>query len=331
MTRGLARRRDWPDNLSTQDEDLAQRIGELLVSQGRISQEILSRALELQSFNEKGLRLGGILLKWGLMGEEEILEILGRVHHCPFVGWKVLEAADSEALKLLSPHQAERLRALPYAIEERAVKVAFVNPSDLAAVDEVSFIVRRRVKPSVAMEVRLLQAQQRLYGLGVSAGVWSVLQRIERMSKKRRTGPQKPTDSEELSDTAPISSTTPVIPSPELSPAEDLEPALRIDSSTNLSPPVSLLEPAVPAGPPDAPDDPFSDQFSLERFIGDAIDFFNGLPNLKSDILDEPVEDLDPATVEFGAPLRSTRMDLNSTAPSRPRPRAASPRQAFSF
>ena len=137
---------------------MAKRIGELLVSEGRISHEILNRALELQGFNEKGLRLGGILLKWGLLREEEILDALSRLHRCPFVGWSVLSAADPVAVKLLSPALAERLGALPYAVDDRNLHVAFVNPSDLAAVDEVTAITRKRVKPAVALEVRLYQA-----------------------------------------------------------------------------------------------------------------------------------------------------------------------------
>jgi hypothetical protein len=321
---------------------LAQRIGELLVSQGRISPEILSRALELQSFNEKGLRLGGILLKWGLLKEDEILEMLGRLHHCPFVGFKVLESAEPDAVKLLSPQQAERLGAVPYALEDRAVKVAFVNPSDLAAVDEVSFITRKRVKPSVTMEVRLFQAQQRHYGLGMPTGVWGVLQRLERLSRKRETGPQKPAglDLDAMSDTVPVSSPAPAA-LPDFSAPDEIEPALPADA------PAEVQAGAVGAGPssegvevpvivrashsePNA-EDPFSDQFSLRRFIEDAIEFFDGLPNLNSDILDEPVEDLDPEWVEsIGSPGRKLS-DPNSTAPSRARPRGEVSPPAYSF
>jgi Type II secretion system (T2SS), protein E, N-terminal domain len=321
---------------------LAQRIGELLVSQGRISPEILSRALELQSFNEKGLRLGGILLKWGLLKEEEILEMLGRLHHCPFVGAKVLSSAEPDAVKLLSPQQAERLGAVPYALEDRAIKVAFVNPSDLAAVDEVSFITRKRVKPSVTMEVRLFQAQQKLYGLGIPTGVWGVLQRLERQSRKRETGPPKPAglDLDAMSDTVPVSSPAPAA-LPDFSVPDEIEPALSADGpETNVEDAGESLSSArgveVPVivrafQPEPNAEDPFSDQFSLRRFIEDAIEFFDGLPNLNSDILDEPVEDLDPEWVESSGSSRRNSSDLNSTAPSRSRLRSESSPSAYSF
>jgi hypothetical protein len=303
---------------------LAKRIGELLVSEGRISHEILSRALELQGFNEKGLRLGGILLKWGLLREEEILDALSRFHRCPFVGWSVLSAADPAAVRLLTPALAERLGALPYAVDDRALQVAFVNPSDLAAVDEVTAITRKRVKPAVALEVRLYQAQQVHYGLAISPGVWAVLHRLERSTKKRDSGARaagldRP---DRLSDTLPLRAAEPP-PLPDFSIPESEEPVLSL--ARPLEPesfageqlvPVHVIEDETEA----RPEDPFADSFSLKRFISDAIEFFDGLPNLTSDILDEPVEDLDPTTAEGSAP--PPRRDLNTTSPSRLRSRA---------
>lgn len=308
---------------------MAKRIGELLVSEGRISNEILSRALELQGFNEKGLRLGGILLKWGLLKEEEILDALSRYHRCPFVGWSVLSKADPEAVKLLSPAHAERLGALPYAVDDRSLQVAFVNPSDLAAVDEVTAITSKRVRPSVAMEVRLAQAQQLHYGRPLSPGVWAVLQRVERMSHRRDSGPGL-VKSDGLCDTLPLRAAVPP-PLPDFSVPEDAEPILSL-ALTPEPEEVATREAVriqIHAETEKRPEDPFSDNFSLKRFISDAIEFFDGLPNLSCDIVDEPVEDLDPATAEASAPPAGR--DPNATAPSRVRPRCSSPAPLYDF
>ena len=299
---------------------MAKRIGELLVSEGRISHEILSRALELQGFNEKGLRLGGILLKWGLLREEEILDTLSRLHRCPFVGWSVLSAADPAAVKLLSPALAERLGALPYAVDDRTLQVAFVNPSDLAAVDEVTAITKKRVRPAVAMEVRLYQAQQMHYGLAISPGVWAVLHRIERSTRKRdsRATAAGLDRLDRLSDTLPLRAAVPP-PLPDFSMSEAEEPLLSL--AWPLEPESHFAERPVPirilaeSEREMPPEDPFADSFSLKRFISDAIEFFDGLPNLMFDIVDEPVEDLDPTTAEGSA--APPRRDMNATAPSR--------------
>jgi hypothetical protein len=312
----------------TQDATLAKRFGELLVCEGRISSEILDRALELQGFNEKGLRLGGILLKWGLLREEEILDLLGRIHRCPFVGWKALSGADPEAVKLLSSAHAARLQVLPYGVDDRWLQVAFVNPSDLAAIDEVIAITKKRVKPAVAMEVRLLQAQQQFYGRPVSTGVWAVLQRLERWSKKRESGPQPLLGLDAFSETVPVRaiSTRPELP--DFTVPENWEPVVSMAAVPEPEP-AALEEPETLESATEvkgAPDDPFSDQFSLKRFISDAIEFFDGLPNLMSDIYDEPVEDLDPSMVET-APLPRVP-DPNATAPSRLRSRDPGPTPA---
>lgn len=307
---------------------MTKRFGELLVCEGRISSEILTRALELQGFNEKGLRLGGILLKWGLLKEEEILDMLGRIHRCPFVGWKTLAAADAEAVKLLPAAHAARLQALPYAVDDRWLQVAFVNPSDLAAIDEVIAITKKRVKPAVAMEVRLLQALQQFYGRPVSTGVWAVLQRLDRRSKKRESGPQPLLGLDAFSETVPIRAVSSRPELPDFSVPEDWEPAISMaivpEPEPAATPEPEILESAAEVK--GVPDDPFSDQFSLKRFISDAIEFFDGLPNLMSDIYDEPVEDLDPSMVET-APLPRVP-DPNATSPSRLRPRNSGPEPA---
>lgn len=301
--------------------NLAKRLGEVLVSEGRISHEILSRALELQGFNEKGLRLGGILLKWGLLKEEEILDSLSRLHRCPFVGASVLAAADPAAVKMLSPAIAERLGALPYAVDDRTLQVAFVNPSDLAAVDEVTAITKKRVRPAVALEVRLYQAQLTHYGLAISPGVWAVLNRLDRPARK-----QFPTGLERLdglSDTLPLRAAEPP-PLPDFSIPESEEPLLILTRPPEMED-LDAGRPVPVHFPGDGesempPEDPFADTFPLTRFIADAIEFFDGMPNLMFDIVDEPVEDLDPATAEGSA--QSPGRDMNSTSPSRVRPRA---------
>jgi hypothetical protein len=311
---------------------LAKRIGELLVSEGRISHEILSRALELQGFNEKGLRLGGILLKWGLLREEEILDTLSRLHRCPFVGWSVLSAADPAAFRLLSPALAERLGALPYAVDDRTLQVAFVNPSDLAAVDEVTAITKKRVRPAVALEVRLVQAQQIHYGLAISPGVWAVLHRLERSPRKRDSGARATglDRLDGLSDTLPLRAAVPP-PLPDFSMPETEEPVLSL--ARPPEPESIVAERPVPihihAERETPPEDPFADSFSLRRFISDAIEFFDGLPNLRFDIVDEPVEDLDPTTAEGSAP--PPRRDMNATTPSRMRPRGNAAAALYDF
>jgi Type II secretion system (T2SS), protein E, N-terminal domain len=165
---------------------MGRKLGELLVAEGRISEAVLARALELQGTQARGLRLGAILLRWGLVTEKALLDSLGRVHKCPTVNWDTLSTATQDALNLLSAAQSKRLAAVPYALDKKTVHVAFANPSDLAAVDEVGSITRRRVIVTVTSEVRLLQAQQRFYQRPLPRDVWTILQKIEHPAPARK-------------------------------------------------------------------------------------------------------------------------------------------------
>ena len=55
---------------------MGRKLGELLVAEGRISEAVLARALELQGTQSRGLRLGAILLRWGLVSEKALLDSL---------------------------------------------------------------------------------------------------------------------------------------------------------------------------------------------------------------------------------------------------------------
>lgn len=158
---------------------MAKRIGDVLISDGLLSEKTLARALELQSGMARGTKLGAILLKWDLLGERDLLRTLAKMHRCPAVDWATLSRADNSVTRLLSAAQAKRLGALPYAVEGKRLRVAFTNPSNIAAVDEVQAITGRGVLVAVTSEARMSQAQQRFYSVPLSREMWSVVQKIE--------------------------------------------------------------------------------------------------------------------------------------------------------
>jgi hypothetical protein len=88
-------------------------------------------------------------------------------------------------VRLLPERAAVRLAAVPYALEGRGVRVAFKNPSNLAAVDEVSAVTSRPVIPAVISEVRLLQAFHLFYGRPVPIEFRGVLHKLERNEERR--------------------------------------------------------------------------------------------------------------------------------------------------
>jgi len=156
------------------------RIGELLVAQGSVTEAAITRALHYQRMSGSGARLGTILLNWDLLAEDRLIEQLARLHRCEPVSWASLAAARPEVARLLTPAAAIRHGAVPYDTDRSGVRVAFLNPSDLRAVDEVGALLRRRVLAGVTSEVRLLQAHSKFYGRRLTQETRAIIHKVQR-------------------------------------------------------------------------------------------------------------------------------------------------------
>jgi hypothetical protein len=310
---------------------LKPRIGEMLLSEGRISEATLNRALDLQNRDGRGRRLGAILLKWDLLAETDLLEALSRFHRCPAADRETLAAADKKAVALLSPEQANRLNAMPYAFEDKAVRVAFADPSNLDAVDEVKAITGKKILPSVTSEVRLAQAQQRFYARTVAIDLWSVVQKLERKRLKM------PPPVSEVSPEPPKLPGTGGEPDPRVlesvatgdpggaASAEGVESSSTAERVEELSEPVEAYE-TVGVGKTGVAGEqsldrtrelnPFSDD-PLAKFVEDALSFFSRDKDLAVvfQTLEEPVEELDPSTEQVRDAPAPRGVATDSTMP----------------
>ena len=304
---------------------MARRIGEFLVSEGRISEAALLRALQAQAFGARRIRLGGILLGSGLLAEHELLDALAKFHRCPAVDWGRLSSASREAVRLLSADQAIRIGAIPYAAEKRSARVAFVNPSSVAAIDEVAAITGRRVLPAVTTEVRLQQAHQHFYGRSMSRELWTIVERLdEKMEKASTATPATPGNR----DLSPGSVTPPPPPAFFEPPGLSADIPLSLEETEQMRPAgphVEMAPPSVTAAEKGGEKvDPFSDDWPLTNFVAGALESLASAMDLDAvlaSVADEPEEDLDPSTAEEVPPAKP---DPDATQPSRSRSRPAS-------
>ncbi|MEP6767802.1 MAG: hypothetical protein ABJC61_03985 [Acidobacteriota bacterium] len=232
------------------------RLGEWLVGEGLVTEPAMTRALAAQKRVGHRLRLGGVLLGSGLVSEEALLDALSRLHHCPSVGWATLSRAEPEVVALLNGTRAARLEAIPYALEKTILKVAFRDPSNIGAVDEVAAVTGRRIQPAVTSEVRLMQAHEKFYSRAMSGQFWNVLKRLD----------GRPV----TIDAAPTPSRLP--PPPQFSATPESEPEAPREAVP--FPDSAEADRASSRAPSrDAPQDPFSDGYSLNDFLSDALAF----------------------------------------------------------
>lgn len=306
-------------NKSHAVKPLRPKIGEMLLSEGKLSEDTLTKALRLQGQDGKGTRLGAILLKWDLVPEKVLLDALSKYHRCPSVDREALVAADKNAVSLLSPEQASRLRAMPYAFEDKALRVAFENPSNLADVDEVKAITGRKVLPAVTSQVRLVQAHQRFYRRPVSLDLWSVVQKLERKATMPPPPPPPAPDFSEPPAAAPDATSTAAEMSAPAEPATaereaPVSPYDPVDEFGTVG--VGQLETSAAAAKSQEPD-PFADDCPLTKFVEDALTFFAKDADLEAvlETLVEPVEDLDPSTETAEVTEYASPSGTDSTMP----------------
>ncbi|MGH9399983.1 MAG: hypothetical protein ACRD00_06420 [Thermoanaerobaculia bacterium] len=160
------------------------RIGEILIEQGVLTEAVINEALGHQRVSGGRVKIGTILLNWDLVAEEGLLQALARFHRVEAAPWSVLSAAPFEVARLIPPSAAVRLGAFPYAATKTSIHVAFLDPSNLVAADEIASITNRRIIPAVALEIRLLQAHQKFYGRHIPLEYRAIVERLERRTAK---------------------------------------------------------------------------------------------------------------------------------------------------
>ena len=136
------------------------RIGDLLVQNQVISEGQLLSALAEQK--QTGRKLGNTLVDMGLVSETSLLEFLSRQLQIPLLDIQQHMPPPAVA-KRLPETTARRYRVLVIEERDNDVLLAMADPTDLFAYDEVSRILKKRVRQAVVREADLLHALDRLY------------------------------------------------------------------------------------------------------------------------------------------------------------------------
>jgi type IV pilus assembly protein PilB len=136
------------------------KLGDILVREGLITQEQLKKALQEQK--SSGMRLGYTLVKLGFIEETEVTKMLARQYRMPAVDLSRFEV-DPKILKLIPPDIAQKHTVLPLKREGRTLTVAIADPNNVAAIEDIKFITRCDVFPVIAGEYTLRNAIDRYY------------------------------------------------------------------------------------------------------------------------------------------------------------------------
>jgi len=144
---------------SKQNQNL--RIGDILVSEGLITQKQLLDALEIQK-SDKKKKIGTLLIEKGLVSEDQILSALATKFRLRFIDLEPVEPTD-ETLESLPKAMVTRLQIFPIDVDTNRIVVATANPTDISIIDTLHFYAHRRVELVVATSAQISKAIETYY------------------------------------------------------------------------------------------------------------------------------------------------------------------------
>jgi len=137
------------------------RLGEILIAGRVISPTQLEEALAMQK--SLGLRLGEVLIKQGLVTEEDILRTMQSQLGLPSIDLNRLVVPE-QVLKLLPENVVRKYSVLPVEMSNAQLLVAMSDPTDYFAIDDLRLAAGMMVKPCLAKKGDILLAIDRFYG-----------------------------------------------------------------------------------------------------------------------------------------------------------------------
>ena len=125
---------------------MRERLGEVLVRSGVLTEEQLATALESQ--RASGGKLGEVLVREGIADAEEIARSLAEQKGLEYVSL-LTYPVDRDAASYLPERIARRLEAIPIGFKDGDVVLAMADPLDIETIDDIRLRTGRQVVPVV--------------------------------------------------------------------------------------------------------------------------------------------------------------------------------------
>jgi len=149
------------------DEFSHRTLEQLLIEQGRITQDDLRKVKRLQQ--ERGERLERLLLDLGFISEEDLLPLLST-----YLGVETIHRRDFPTAPLplgnVNLKFLKHAKVLPLAQTNGTLTVAMSDPADYYTIQSLQLATGLQVEPRLARERDVLEALETIYGGGNAAG-----------------------------------------------------------------------------------------------------------------------------------------------------------------
>ncbi len=136
-------------------------LGHLLVKEGKINNEQLLKALEVQ--RKTGDRLGHTLVNLGYITEDELIEVLEKQFGIPCI--KITnKMIKPQIIKTIPENICRKYRLIPLLLEGNKLTVAVTDPYNLKFIDEIKFTTDYNVEVVLCSEKSVIDAINLSYG-----------------------------------------------------------------------------------------------------------------------------------------------------------------------
>ncbi|MBF0211873.1 MAG: Flp pilus assembly complex ATPase component TadA [Desulfamplus sp.] len=138
------------------------RIGSLLVELGIITNDDLQKAFEIQAEEKPKKKIGEILVAHRIVDEKKMVEVLSLQLGFPFVEPEFLDI-DIKLFNRIPSKMYESCAFIPIQIQDDAVQVAFIDPTDTDDIKKVKEILKQEVLPCFALKNSIKEATHKLF------------------------------------------------------------------------------------------------------------------------------------------------------------------------
>ncbi len=137
------------------------RLGEVLLDEGLLSQDQLTKALE--EVTRTGKRLGEVLVAQDIVSEHDITWRLS--HQLGYLFVDLTQERPDAAVSAIIPELlAKRYQAVPVRLDGKALTIAMADPLDFEAIQDLCFVSGCTVKPVLAGRSAIKETLDKIYG-----------------------------------------------------------------------------------------------------------------------------------------------------------------------
>lgn len=140
------------------------RIGDILVAAGAITEEQLQEALTTQK--ESGQKLGNVLVDKGFISQELLITLLTQQLGIDYIELRGAKIED-KVLRMVPEAMVAKYKVIPIEIDPdnpNILKLAMSDPMDINAIDDIGLVTNLQVEPMLATEDQVSEAIGKYYG-----------------------------------------------------------------------------------------------------------------------------------------------------------------------